>query len=68
MRVEPSEFRKVLQLGGELVVVTASGGFFSAAFQYLTSYKGLAFFCKSDEPITLPRECEVITARKIWIP
>ena len=48
--------------------MTATGGFFSRNYQYLTSYKGLAFFAKSPDPLELPAAVEVVQARKIWIP
>jgi hypothetical protein len=35
---------------------------------YLTSYKGLAFAAKSEEPLPLPPSTELILAEKIWIP
>ena len=67
--MRPSEFLKILRRGsGETVVVIAQGGIFSKNYQYLTSYKGLFFFTKSDEQLSLPSKTEVITANKIWIP
>ncbi len=36
--------------------------------QYLLSYKGLAFFTKTPEPLDLPGAAEVIAAQSIWIP
>jgi hypothetical protein len=33
-----------------------------------TSYKGLAFFTKSNTPLDLPAGAEVVTADRIWIP
>jgi hypothetical protein len=68
VQVAPEEFLRVLQRAKEPVVVQATGGFFSTAYQYLTSYKGLAFYTKSPEPLILPGSCEVFAARKIWIP
>ena len=44
------------------LVVTASGGLFGRSYQYLTSYKGLAFYAKSGEQIHLPGTAEVIAA------
>ena len=66
--VEPLEFERILARQSGLLVVQVYGGFFSARHQYLTSYKGLAFFTKSSEPINLPEGTEVIVASKIWIP
>lgn len=68
VRVEPDEFLSILSRAEEPVVVFAQGGVFSAKFQYLTSYKGLAFFCGSSYELDLPRDIEVVIARKIWIP
>ena len=50
------------------LVVHAVGGFFTTSYQYLTSYKGLAFFAKSSAPLTLPSGTELVQAKKIWIP
>ena len=68
IRLEPDEFRKILGRLKDPLVVIAKGGFFSAKYQYLTTYKGLAFFTKSAEPIELPTGAEVVAARNIWIP
>ena len=68
VRVAPEEFRAVLARSEAPLVVTATGGFFSRNYQYLTSYKGLAFFAKSPDPLELPAAVEIVSARKIWIP
>lgn len=66
--IEPVEFLRILDLQDEPLVVHAIGGLFSTNFQYLSSYKGLAFFTKSNVPLNLPANCEVVTAGKIWMP
>jgi hypothetical protein len=66
--MKPDEFRKVLIRVAEPVVVIALGGFFSTTYQYLTSYKGLVFFTKSNTPLDLPTGAEVITADRFWMP
>jgi hypothetical protein len=68
VRVEPAEFSKILHLQSAPLVVCAEGGFFSTKYEYLTSYKGLAFYAKSSTPIYLPENAEVVRSRKIWIP
>ncbi len=45
VRIEPNEFERILARQDSPLVVTAQGGIFSTTYQYLTSYKGLAFFC-----------------------
>ena len=68
VNVEPAEFERILTRQAGLLVIAAKGGFFSENHQYLTSYKGLAFFTKSPVPLNLPEGTEVIPAQKIWVP
>ncbi len=68
VRIEPEDFLRIVDLNDEPLVVHATGGFFSVKHQYLTSYRGLAFFAKSAEAITLPEHCQIVEAQKIWIP
>lgn len=68
VKVEPGEFERILARQPGLLVVTARGGFFSTNHQYLTSYKGLAFFSQSATPLSLPSSHEVVVAQKIWMP
>lgn len=68
VRLEDHEFARLLSRMNEPLVVTATGGFFSTNYQYLTSYKGLAFFCKASKPLDLPADTELVKAKKISIP
>ncbi len=68
VQLTSDEFQKVLEKMESPLVVITEGGFFSPKYQYLTSYKGLIFYCKSKTPLDLPNESEVIRSRKIWIP
>ncbi|HKE58073.1 MAG TPA: hypothetical protein VKB46_15275 [Pyrinomonadaceae bacterium] len=66
--VDPENFQAILNKAEKPLVVCATGGVFSKNFQYLTSYKGLAFFTKSRSPLELSLKVEVIEANKIWVP
>jgi hypothetical protein len=68
VRVSPDDFLVLLKRQREPLVIHATGGFFSTNYQYLTSYKGLAFFTKAPAPLDLPSTSEVVVAQKIWIP
>ena len=68
VRVEPRDFLQILEQQEGPLVVHATGGFFNTNYQYLTSYKGLAFYTKSESPMNLPRDTELVRAKKIWIP
>jgi hypothetical protein len=67
-RVEPEDFINIIRKVDKPLVVYSEGGFFSKNYQYLTSYKGLAFFTKSPAPIQFAPGAEIISASKIWIP
>jgi hypothetical protein len=68
VRLEPNEWLSVLKRNENAVVVVAEGGMFKKSFRYLTSYRGLAFFTKSDQALVLPGSAEVITAKSISLP
>ena len=68
VKVEPEVFAQLLAKTESPLVVYSEGGVISTNHQYLMSYKGLAFYTKADDPISLPAGAEVIVAEKIWIP
>lgn len=68
VKVEPDAFLKIVGKNREALVVIAPGGFLTKNYQYLTSYKGLAFFTKSQSELMLPSGAEVVSAQQIWIP
>ena len=68
VRVDPVEFQNILHKIERPLVVCAEGGIFSTKYQYLVSYKGLAFFTKSPTPLRLPDDVETIQAKNVLIP
>jgi len=67
--VEPNDFETIVsRTDSPLVVVCEGRGLFSTKYQYLTGYKGLAFFTKSTMPLPLKSSAEIVEARRIWIP
>lgn len=68
VRVEPEDFQALLRRSSKPLIIVSEGGIFRKHPEYLMSYKGLAFFTKSAEPLTLPSDAEIISARTIWIP
>jgi hypothetical protein len=68
VRLDPQDFETILSRADAPLVVCAEGGLFSTNYQYLTSYKGLAFFTKSNTQVMIPSHAEVVIAKKIWIP
>ena len=68
VNMEPDDFVLLLERIEEPLIVTATGGIFNTNYQYLTSYKGLAFFTKSPEKLPIPPQAELVSAKTIWIP
>jgi hypothetical protein len=68
VRLDPSEFMKIVGRVPEPLVVAATGGLFTKNYQYLMGYKGLAFYTKSAEPLQLPVTADLIAADAIWTP
>lgn len=68
IRVDAHAFETILGRQEAPLVVRAQGGIFRPNYQYLTSYKGLIFFVKADQPLILPAGSELIEAKRIWTP
>jgi len=68
VQVSPRDFLTILGKSERPLVVMAPGRFLAPKYQYLTGYKGLAFYTGSREALRLPQDVELIEARSIWIP
>jgi hypothetical protein len=68
VRLDPDEFSRVLNRAKDPLVVIAQSRWLGTKYQYLFSYKGLAFFTQTKTPLDLPAGCEVVTAGGIWVP
>lgn len=69
VKMKPNDFMTILSRMENPLVVTAQGGWmwFGKGYQYLTSYRGLAFYTKSESPLQL-NGVELVTADSIWVP
>jgi hypothetical protein len=68
VRLEPAEWLTILKRTESPLVVVGMGGVFKKHYQYLTSYRGLAFYTKSPHALGLPGRAEVISAKSMSIP
>jgi hypothetical protein len=68
VKVEPADFEAILKKIETPLVVVAQGGIFTTWYHYLTAYRGLIFYAKTQTPLVLSGKVEVIAARKIWVP
>ena len=68
IKLDREEYTKLLNKADKPLVAFAEGGFFGKNYQYLFNYKGLFFYCKTNEAIRLPGTVEVVMCDKIWIP
>jgi hypothetical protein len=65
VKVSPKDFLRVLALDNDALVVHATGGVFTTVHRYLTSVRGLAFHCRSAEPIDIPTDRILVEAKAI---
>lgn len=63
VRLEVAEWLKILERTDRPLVVIGTGGVFKKHNQYLTSYRGLAFFTTSKDTIVFPPRCEIVQRR-----
>ncbi len=68
VRLEPDEWVRMVSRQRDPLIVCAVGGLLATNYQYLFSYKGLAFFTKSPDQLPLPTGAEIVTAKSISIP
>lgn len=68
VRVENGDFLSIIERAEKPLVVMTQKSFWSPSHKYISSYKGLAFFTKSAEPLRLPNDVELIMAKSISIP
>ena len=67
VQIENRDFLNMVESMQMPIVVYSPKSLWSS-HKYLTSYKGLAFYTKSKEPLRLPSDIELIISRKISIP
>jgi len=68
VKVDPEDFNNILRKVEKPLVICSTGGIIRTNYQYLTSYKGFAFYTKCPVPLEFSPKIEVIIANKIWIP
>jgi hypothetical protein len=68
IHVEPEELVNVVRRQSDALVVQSTFGLFSTHYNYITSYKGLAFYATSPDPLEFPHGTETIEAKSIWVP
>ena len=68
IRVENKDFLVIIGRVEKPLVVMTEKSFWSPSYKYISSYKGLAFFTKSSEPLRLPNAVELVSAKKIHVP
>ena len=68
VHVRPEGLHEILRRQDRPLVVVSVSRFLGTSFKYLTSYKGLAFYTKSCQPLPLSPLCEVVEAKQIWVP
>ncbi len=68
VRLSPEDFQNLLNRSEDLIVVTSKTGIFNNTYLFLTSYKGLIFYCKNKEQISIPSKHEKLHSESITLP
>ena len=68
VRLDAGDFQGIVRRADTPLIVVAQGGVIKKHYEYLTSYKGLAFFTRSSVPLVFAGKYETVMAKKIWIP
>lgn len=68
VKLHPDDFQNLLNRSEGLAVVTTSTTFFGTTFTYVTSYKGLVFYCKSKSQLSISSRHETILAQAVSLP
>jgi hypothetical protein len=68
VQVDPLKFHNLVESQEAPIVIFAKPGVFSSKIKYLTSYKGLAFHCKTHIALSFSDKVEMVHARKVSIP
>jgi thiamine pyrophosphate-dependent acetolactate synthase large subunit-like protein len=68
VKLEPRDFMEIVNRAENPLIVVGQGGVFKKHLQYLTSYKGLAFFTTSPTPLMFPSRLEIVRAKTISVP
>ncbi|MBX2897203.1 MAG: hypothetical protein KF763_17280 [Cyclobacteriaceae bacterium] len=68
IKLTPEDFQNLLNRNEGLAVVTTITTFFGTTFTYVTSHKGLIFFCKTKSQLSVSNRHETILAQSITLP
>lgn len=69
VKMDPEQFQRLLnRTEAPLVVQTYRSGMIMKGYQYLVSYKGLAFYTRSQTRMQLPSSAELVEAKSLWVP
>ena len=68
VRVKPDDFQSLLGQNQQGLVVHAMGGFMNRRHKYLMGHRGLAFCTIARDALPIPRGCQLVEAKQIWIP
>jgi hypothetical protein len=68
INTDPDVFLRVVERNRDGLVVMSQSGLLRTKYCYLTSYKGLTFYCESTKRLNLSPNVELLTAESIEAP
>lgn len=68
IKLTPEDFQNLLNRNENLAVAVSKASFFKTTYTYVTSHKGLIFYCKHNEQLSIPSKHETINTSSISLP
>jgi hypothetical protein len=68
VKLTPSDFQNLINKHDNLAIVFSKSSFFGTSFSYVTAHKGLTFFCKTKDQLSLPSKHEVFSVAHLSLP
>lgn len=66
--VENDEFMRLVKQANDPMIIHQIPGWFSGQNRYLLTYRGVTFYTRSKEELSISKNAEVITAKYFYVP
>ena len=66
--VETDEFMRLMKQAGNALIIHQQPSWWQTYNRYLMSYRGMAFYTRSKEELSISKYAEVIAAKNFYVP
>ena len=68
VKITKEDFQNLINRNEGLVIVVSKTGLFSNQYLHVTSYKGLVFYCKNKDVLSISNKNETLYSNSISLP